>query len=115
MSSLASDAFVLSLHKVPEFIRVELSDQAADYFLLPVIPAQLRFESFASTDPLLSLQKIIEWVRTEFAANITETQAWDLLVAVRAAFELHKKKLDASLISLTGSTESTPSEPPPQT
>ena len=102
----------VKLTAVPDSIHVEIDgDDATDHVVLEIVPAELMFEELTlkaggKTDVLLS--SIQEWFKTEYQKEITKTMAWDLLLAVRAGFAAHKKKLEPTLRSVIG-TGSIPS------
>jgi hypothetical protein len=106
-----------TLHPIPSTIVIH--NARSEGLQLEIIPTQLKFESFVdgkiTEDTALStLHKIKSWLAEEHQFEITLTQAWDLLLAVRHAFELHKKKLSDMLMLPSGSEESIPS-PSPET
>lgn len=112
MSTPDNEPLILALHRVPSTIRVELSPD--EHFDLDVLTAQLKFESLASqpVPPTGLLPEIVNYIRDTYGHTLTVSQAWDLVVSTKAAFELHKKKLNDSLTSASGSRVSTLFESP---
>ncbi len=110
---MSTEPITLALHQVPSTIRVEVSP--GDFFDLDVITAQLAFESFApnAQTPAEILPHVITYIATQSGHTITTAQAWDILVTVKAAFDLHKKKLRDSLMWASGSPVSTLFSTPP--